>query len=145
MHTLDCPAYLASMTALEARQAAARPFASGGIVRPSGEPTSAALRRVTAERDEALAALSRLGLALTKARHAIDALKVDTAEARIDADAARAELESARTELALIRRQRDTLRADLDRARNRAEAAERALTYVVGSGDRPDPIEGATE
>jgi hypothetical protein len=96
---------------------------------PSGESTSAALRRVTAERDQANELTDKIAVELRGVTRERDALARRCAVRFEETQALKAELESARAELALVRRQRDTLRADLDRARNRAEAAERALTY----------------
>jgi DNA repair exonuclease SbcCD ATPase subunit len=101
---------------------------------PSGEPTSAALRRVTDERDAANELTDKIAVELRGVTKERDALARRCAVRFEETQALKAELESARAELALVRRQRDTLRADLDRARNRAEAAERELAYAARSG-----------
>jgi hypothetical protein len=76
-------------------------------LRRLGESTSALLRRVEQERDEALAAQARLGDRLTESAVRLAAYRLGR-----DKD---------RTELGHLRRERDQLRTDLTEALNELE------------------------
>jgi phage-related minor tail protein len=106
----------------------------------AGESTSARLRRVEQERDEARAAVSNALRCFddlqTAAGRKYQELSAERDVAQEQRDLARAELASAKTELGHLRRERDQLRADLTAALDELLRLGHGTWIVEGGGEQ---------
>lgn len=138
MHSLDCPVYLASMEALEAGQrrlspgdrlaASGLPLAPGGIVRPSGESTLAALRRVTGELEDARRALAGQDRELDGLNERYLDLDTRCDQVRQERDAARAEVDRLGLSLLKSGQANDALLAGSERLAQQCQLTEAELS-----------------